>query len=264
MTQRRWSDPESPTAYRDDADPYEDWYRVPQRGGSRLDADDAGGWEDSRDVPARRWGMMPGRLGVCVVIGSAALGALISALTNQEPGAVLGVFLIFGSVAGSLVVRPRTGYLILPVPALAYLVAAFITGLAASQFSFIDLAPARDLPRIGQLISQYANLPLGTSFDLAPVDTMLRRWWGYSGDPGQPARRHRTRPDRPGPRRRHLRLARPRPIRRPTRRPAATRRPRIEQLLDGPTAPPTPTTPPATNGSPPTATAPASSSTPSN
>src|SRR5579875_177141 len=129
MTQRRWSDPESPTAYRDDADPYEDWYRVPQRGGSRLDADDAGGWEDSRDVPARRWGMMPGRLGVCVVIGSAALGALISALTNQEPGAVLGVFLIFGSVAGSLVVRPRTGYLILPGPALAYLVAAFITGL---------------------------------------------------------------------------------------------------------------------------------------
>jgi hypothetical protein len=42
---------------------------------------------------------------------------------------VLGVCLVAGTVAGALAVRPRTGYLILPVPAIAYLIAALIAGL---------------------------------------------------------------------------------------------------------------------------------------
>lgn len=129
MTQRPWSDPQPSAAYRDDADAYDDWYRAPQRDRSRLDAEDSGRWRDEDDLPARRWGGMPGRLGVCVVIGSAALGGLVTAVTDQAPGAVLGVFLVFGAIVGSLAVRPRTGYLMIPVPSLAYLVAAFIAGL---------------------------------------------------------------------------------------------------------------------------------------
>jgi 4-amino-4-deoxy-L-arabinose transferase-like glycosyltransferase len=73
--------------------------------------------------------MMPGRLGVCVVIGSAALGGLLTALGNQEPGAILGICIVAGTIIASLAVRPRAGYLILPVPALAYLVTAGIAGL---------------------------------------------------------------------------------------------------------------------------------------
>jgi hypothetical protein len=129
MSQQRWGDPESPTAYRDADDPYEDWYRLPQRDTRRVEATPSAERPASRDIPARRWGAMPGRFGVCVVIGSAALGALITAVTNQEPGAVLGFFLILGTLIAAVAVRPRSGYLIIPVPALAYLVAALIAGL---------------------------------------------------------------------------------------------------------------------------------------
>ena len=78
---------------------------------------------------ARRWGRLPGRFGVLVIIGSAAIGALLTAVTGHAPGIALGVCLVAGTVAGALAIRPRTGYLILPVPAIAYLVAALIAGL---------------------------------------------------------------------------------------------------------------------------------------
>ena len=123
MTQPRWSDPESRTAYRDEPDPYEDLYRAPRRDGRRLPERPRG-----RDT-LPRWGNFPGRFGVCVVIGSAALGALLTSLAGQQPGAVLGVFLVVGTLVAALAVRPRTGYLIIPVPALSYLVAAMIAGL---------------------------------------------------------------------------------------------------------------------------------------
>jgi 4-amino-4-deoxy-L-arabinose transferase-like glycosyltransferase len=129
MTQPRWSDPKSSTAYSNGADPYEDWYRVPRRADSRREEAAYDEPEEPRDRPARRWGMMPGRFGVCVVIGSAAAGALLTALSNQEPGGVLGVFLVVGAIVAALAVRPRVGYLIIPVPALAYLVTAVIAGL---------------------------------------------------------------------------------------------------------------------------------------
>lgn len=64
-----------------------------------------------------------------VVIGSAAIGALLTALTGSAPGIVLGVCLIAGTVGAAFAVRPRAGYLIIPVPALAYLGAALIAGL---------------------------------------------------------------------------------------------------------------------------------------
>lgn len=50
-------------------------------------------------------------------------------LTKQEPGGMLGGFLIAGTIAAVLAVRPRAVYLIIPVPALAYPVAAILAGL---------------------------------------------------------------------------------------------------------------------------------------
>jgi hypothetical protein len=64
-----------------------------------------------------------------LVIGGAALGALVTVLTRTEPGNVLAVFLVAGTVAAALAVRARAVYLIIPVPALAYVVAATIAGL---------------------------------------------------------------------------------------------------------------------------------------
>jgi hypothetical protein len=89
------------------------------------------------------WGSRPGRLGVFLVIGCAALGMLATVLSRTEPGSVLGVLVVAGTVAATLAVRPRAAYLVIPVPALAYVVAATIAGLIhdrASDSSLTGLA----------------------------------------------------------------------------------------------------------------------------
>jgi hypothetical protein len=63
------------------------------------------------------------------VIGGAALGMLVTVATGSEPGVVLGVFLVAATVAAALAVRPCAVYRIIPVPALAYVIAAAIAGL---------------------------------------------------------------------------------------------------------------------------------------
>ena len=128
MSHPRWGEPEPSYSYRETSRENGEGYPAPGtderglRAGSRA-----------RPAPASqlaaRWGRLPGRFGVLVVIGSAAIGALLTALTGSSPGIVLGVCLVAGTVAGAFAVRPRTGYLIIPVPALAYLVAALIAGL---------------------------------------------------------------------------------------------------------------------------------------
>jgi hypothetical protein len=77
----------------------------------------------------RLLGGLPGSAGVCIVIGAAALGALVTGVAGKEPGLLLGVFLVTGTVAASLMVLPRAVYLIIPAPALAYVAAAVIAGL---------------------------------------------------------------------------------------------------------------------------------------
>jgi hypothetical protein len=75
------------------------------------------------------WGTRPGRLGVFAVIGATLLGTVITVLSGTEPGVILFVFLIVGTVGAALAVRPGAVYLIFPVPAPAYAVAAIIAGL---------------------------------------------------------------------------------------------------------------------------------------
>jgi hypothetical protein len=99
-----------------------------------------------RPLPGRAprlWGSRPGRLGVFLVIGCAALGTLVTVVTRTEPGLVLGVLVVAGTAAAALAVRPRVVYVIIPVPALAYVVAASIAGFVhdrASDTSLTGLA----------------------------------------------------------------------------------------------------------------------------
>ena len=85
--------------------------------------DDGGSWVRTLG------GSLSGGLGVAIVAASTALGASATMLTGREPGTVLGVFVIIGTVAAALAVRPQAGRLILPVPALSYVVAAMVTGV---------------------------------------------------------------------------------------------------------------------------------------
>ena len=55
-------------------------------------------------------------------------GLLGTVLAGSEPGLALGAGLIVGTAAGAAAVRPRATYMIIPVPALAYVVAATVAG----------------------------------------------------------------------------------------------------------------------------------------
>jgi hypothetical protein len=74
-------------------------------------------------------GSLSGGLGVAIVAASTALGASATMLTGKEPGSVLGVFVIIGTAAAAVAVRPRAARAIIPVPALSYLIAAMVTGV---------------------------------------------------------------------------------------------------------------------------------------
>ncbi len=77
----------------------------------------------------RLGGSLSGGLGVAIVAASTALGASATMLIGREPGSILGVFVLVGTVAAGLAVRPGSGRVIIPVPALSYLIAAMVTGV---------------------------------------------------------------------------------------------------------------------------------------
>ncbi len=85
------------------------------------------------------WGSMRGGLGVCIVISSAALGAIASSASGSGPGFLLGLLVVLGTVTAALAVRPRVGWMILPVPALSYLVAALASGIVVQLNSRLPM-----------------------------------------------------------------------------------------------------------------------------
>jgi len=87
------------------------------------------GYTESGPSGLRLGGSLSGGLGVAIVAASTALGASATMLTGKEPGSILGVFVIIGTLAAAVAVRPQAGRVILPVPALSYLVAAMVTGV---------------------------------------------------------------------------------------------------------------------------------------
>ena len=68
-------------------------------------------------------------------MGSAVIGAVATIMTRAEPGSVLGLSVLAGTVAAALTVQPRTGRLIFPVPALSYLIAALVSGVVYDRSS---------------------------------------------------------------------------------------------------------------------------------
>jgi hypothetical protein len=91
----------------------------------------------------RQWGTRPGRLGVFTVIGGAFAGLLVTVFLGREPGFALGLCVILATAVGSFAVRPNAAYLVIPAPALSYVVAAVAAGYVhdhASDTSHTALA----------------------------------------------------------------------------------------------------------------------------
>lgn len=145
-------------------------------------------------IPAdaeRHWGTRPGRLGVFTVIGGAFLGLLITVFIGHEPGFMLGLCLILATAVGSFAVRPKAAYMVIPAPALAYVVAAVVAGYLhdhATDTSHTALAISA--------VQWVANgfVPMATATGLAIVIAFTRwlisiRRSGLKWDPGANARR---------------------------------------------------------------------------
>jgi hypothetical protein len=76
-----------------------------------------------------RWGNLPWGRGIVLVASAAGLGVLVTVVTGSDPGFLLGLLVVIGTVAACLAVSPRRAFLIIPAPALAYLAAAILAGL---------------------------------------------------------------------------------------------------------------------------------------
>jgi hypothetical protein len=74
------------------------------------------------------WGRLPAWAGVLMVLAAATLGAAFTAASHRDPGRALGALVIVGTLAAATSVRGRSAYAIIPVPALAYAVAAVAAG----------------------------------------------------------------------------------------------------------------------------------------
>lgn len=76
-----------------------------------------------------RWlGSLSTLMAMLVVLAGALLGVVFTLMAGQEPGGLLGFFVIMGSIAAALGIRHGKVHLLFPAPALAFFVAAILTG----------------------------------------------------------------------------------------------------------------------------------------
>jgi Domain of unknown function (DUF6542) len=139
-----------------------------------------------------RWGAWQGGLGVCVIVSSAAIGAIGTMLTRSAPGFLLGLLVVAGSAAAALAVRPRAGRMILPVPALSYLVAALISGVVFNRSAGMSKAELA-IDAAQWIADGFFAMALATL--LAAAITTARWYLWRRGQGGQPAGREQGWPD---------------------------------------------------------------------
>jgi hypothetical protein len=77
---------------------------------------------------SRLLGRMSTRTAMLVLFAFTVLGVIFTLIAGQEPGGLLGFFIIVGTIAAALGIQRGKVYLLFPAPALAFFVAAVVTG----------------------------------------------------------------------------------------------------------------------------------------
>jgi hypothetical protein len=121
---------------------------------------------------------MNGGAGVATVAASALLGAIITIALRHDPGTLLGSFIILGTLVAGVTVRTRSVRLIIPAPALSYVVAAVLAG--AINDRAMDTSHVADLVNLGQWIAAgFKTMAIATL--LAVVITAVRVFLAVRG-----------------------------------------------------------------------------------
>jgi len=153
------------------------------------------------------------------VISATAVGMIITIVAGSQPGFVLGFFLVAGTAAAALAVRPRAVYRIIPVPALAYVAASLVTvpvsGSGASSRTALALGVVQALASgflaiiVATVIAIAVTVARGRRGGPArrgpghrppgePDGTLFRTSPRPAGHSGRPSPRRPSDPRRPG------------------------------------------------------------------
>jgi hypothetical protein len=81
----------------------------------------------------RRWSGLSGWYGTLIVFAAAVIGTVATVAMHRNPGHLLGGFIVVGTLVAAVAVRSRVVYLLIPVPAPAYLAGAVAAGLIHRQ-----------------------------------------------------------------------------------------------------------------------------------
>ena len=191
---------EGPGWYRDDSDPFGSVEMTTgprqaddRRRGGRDDrapdrrADRRRAGPDMLPAPSWRWGELSGGRGTLIVVAAAILGAIVTVVTKRDPGSVLGWLIVAGTAIAGFAVRPRSAYLLVPVPALAYVVFGLAAGFIRHQS---DPSSAGLAVNAAQWIAN-GFLIMAAATVLAVV-IALGRWLLDRRSSASPARRQRS------------------------------------------------------------------------
>lgn len=89
----------------------------------------------SRAERPRAGFQLTGLLGVLVLLGVTAVGALANGLAGGEPGLILDFSLIAGTVLAAFLIEVRMVWVIIPVPPLVFSVMCVAAGVVGDQFA---------------------------------------------------------------------------------------------------------------------------------
>lgn len=120
---------------------------------------------------AWRWGRLPGWSGSCLIAGTAAVATLVTAATGTPLAVPLGACILAATLAAALAVHPRSAYVLIPVPALAYLAAVAAAGLATGH------GPAAH-PALAVTVTQWAasGFPTMAAATAVAIIVTTARW----------------------------------------------------------------------------------------
>jgi hypothetical protein len=66
--------------------------------------------------------------GILVIAAATLLGVIATIVTKKDPGTILGILIVIGAIAAAFGVRYSTAYILIPLPALAWVAGAVVSG----------------------------------------------------------------------------------------------------------------------------------------